>query len=416
MALRVFHTADWHLGQSFHGFDRDHEHGCFLAWLLDRLEERRPDALLIAGDVFDTVNPSATAQRRYYAFLAEARRRVPALQIVITAGNHDAAARLEAPAALLDAFGISVVGTVTRAADGTIPPDRFIVPLQGADGEVEALALAIPFLRPADVPLVAAAADPYIDGIGELYRAVVACAEARRAAHHPDAALLALGHLHLARAEESRDSERRVVIGGAEALSAGIFPASLAYVALGHLHKPQGFEDGRICYSGSPVPLSFSERDYAHRVVELGFEQGRLVSMESLRVPRSVPFLRVPEAGAASTDALPTLLAVVAAQPDRPVEEQPFLEVHVAEDRPGPELRRTIEKALEGRPVRLALIKREPTASAAAAGEGPMVVQAADLNSLQPEDLLVEHHREKYAADPEPAVLQAFREIVLATP
>jgi exonuclease SbcD len=90
VSLRVFHTADWHLGQTFHAFDRDYEHGRFLEWLLQALAERKPDALLIAGDIFDTINPSAAAQKRYFGFLAEARRRLPALQIVVTAGNHDA--------------------------------------------------------------------------------------------------------------------------------------------------------------------------------------------------------------------------------------------------------------------------------------------------------------------------------------
>jgi exonuclease SbcD len=70
--LRILHTADWHLGQSFHGYDRDYEHARFLEWLLQTMAERRPDALLIAGDIFDSVNPPATAQRRVYDFLAQA--------------------------------------------------------------------------------------------------------------------------------------------------------------------------------------------------------------------------------------------------------------------------------------------------------------------------------------------------------
>ena len=91
----VFHTADWHLGQSFCGFDRDYEHRCFLDWLLSEMQSQRPDALIIAGDVFDTINPSAVAQKRFYNFLADAHAALPRLQIVLTAGNHDAGARLD---------------------------------------------------------------------------------------------------------------------------------------------------------------------------------------------------------------------------------------------------------------------------------------------------------------------------------
>jgi exonuclease SbcD len=411
MSLRVLHTADWHLGQTFHSFDRDHEHARFLEWLLDRLEERRPDALLIAGDVFDTINPSATAQRRYFCFLAEARRRMPALQIVITAGNHDAAARLEAPAPLMEALGIAVVGTVARAADGAIALDRFVIPLRNAAGTVEALALAVPFLRPADVPVVADARDAYLDGIRELYRQIVSHAEETRSHAHPGAALIALGHLHLSGGEESRDSERRVVIGGSEALAPDIFPASLAYVALGHLHKPQHFDNGRICYSGSPIPLSFSERDYEHRVLELTFEAGRLVNSKTLPIPRFAGLVRIPDHDAAAVERLPELIAALSLDATRPAEEHPFVEVHILEERPNPELRRTVEQALEGKPLRLALIKRVLEGSERA-DTLPGLAAAADLNSLQPEDLVADHHREKYGTDPDPAMLQALREIV----
>ena len=102
MSLKIIHTADWHLGQTFFGYDRDEEHEAFLSWLIDILTLRQTDVLLIAGDVFDVANPSAAAQRRFFRFLREANRRNPQLQIVIIAGNHDSAARLEAPIPLLE--------------------------------------------------------------------------------------------------------------------------------------------------------------------------------------------------------------------------------------------------------------------------------------------------------------------------
>ena len=102
MALKLIHTADWHLGQTFFGYDREAEHEAFLGFLTNLLVERETDVLLIAGDVFDVTNPSAGAQRRFYRFLREANRLNPGLQIVIIAGNHDSAIRLEAPNPLLE--------------------------------------------------------------------------------------------------------------------------------------------------------------------------------------------------------------------------------------------------------------------------------------------------------------------------
>lgn len=92
--MKLLHTSDWHLGQSLNQYDRSFEHTQFLAWLLDTLEAEKVDALVIAGDVFDSTNPSAASQAQLYQFLTQARQRVPHLGIVITAGNHDSPGRL----------------------------------------------------------------------------------------------------------------------------------------------------------------------------------------------------------------------------------------------------------------------------------------------------------------------------------
>jgi len=418
MSLRILHTADWHLGQTFHGYDRDPEHAAFLEWLLTTLIERKPDAVLLAGDVFDTVNPSALSQRRFYTFLAAARTALPRLQFVITAGNHDAAARLEAPSGLFEAFQIRVVGTVPRDASGQLRPESFIVPLSNAQGVVEALVIAVPFLRPADVPALPGSNDPYLDGIKELYRLTTAAAEQLRAAVHPQAVLIALGHCHLSGAAESHDSERRLVIGGAESLRPDTFPASLAYVALGHLHKPQEIDGGRIRYCGSPIPLSFSEKDYEHRVLELTVNAGRVVSVTPLLIPRFAPLLRVPSRGAVALDAVLQQLDTLAAGPTVAAARWPYLEVHVLDDGPDPRRRHRIETALQGKAVRLASIKLvapardggNATANAAAAA----LADAATLNTLDAEILMTEAYQEKYGAPPGLELLACLREILMA--
>ncbi|RYE89774.1 MAG: exonuclease subunit SbcD, partial [Myxococcales bacterium] len=150
--MRLLHTADWHLGHTLRDWARDHEHDLFLSWLLDTLESEQVDALLVCGDVFDTTNPSAQAQLQWYRFLAQARRRMPDLQVVVIGGNHDAAGRLEAPNPILEALAIEVVGALPRSASAA-PAERLMVPLRRG-GQVRAWAAAVPFLRPADLPLV----------------------------------------------------------------------------------------------------------------------------------------------------------------------------------------------------------------------------------------------------------------------
>lgn len=410
--LTVFHTADWHLGQSFFGFDRDFEHAAFLDWLLQELQSRQPDALLVAGDVFDSINPSAISQRRYYNFLARAHVVLPSLQIVITAGNHDAGARLEAPSELLNSLNVTVVGTVSRDEQGTIDLRKFLVPLKGRSGSIEAIALAIPFLRPSDVPLLSDASDPYLDGIRELYRQATNAALEYRAEHCPDAALIAMGHCHLTGGQESTDSERRLVIGGAEALNADTFAAEVSYVALGHLHKPQYFRDGSIRYCGSPIPLSFAETGYDHQVLQLAFANGQLNAVNALPIPRSASLKAVPSHGAASIDEILLQLQSLELDGSLPSEQHPFLEVRVLEDQPDPTRRKRIEEALDGKPIRLASIKVESAARRAEV-EDANVEQHFDLKTINPEEIFLSAHLEKYGTAADDALINAFREILL---
>ena len=110
--MKILHTADWHLGQTFYEYDRREEHLHFLEWLKQQIRQHEIDVLLIAGDVFDSPNPSAESQRMYYRFLREVTSENPSLQIIIIAGNHDSAARLEAPNPLLEDMNVTVRGVV----------------------------------------------------------------------------------------------------------------------------------------------------------------------------------------------------------------------------------------------------------------------------------------------------------------
>ncbi|MFM7056451.1 MAG: exonuclease SbcCD subunit D C-terminal domain-containing protein [Planctomycetota bacterium] len=410
--LTLFHTADWHLGQSFFGFGRDYEHAAFLDWLLVQLQEHQPEALLLSGDVFDTIHPSAAAQKMYYSFLARARHVQPELQLIITAGNHDAGGRLEAPAGLLESFRIHVVGTPLRPGASGLDLERLLIPIRGRSGAVEAFVVAMPFLRPADVPGVPDASDPWLDGIRVAYRQAVDFAVRQRDAIAPGAALIAMGHCHVAGGLETTDSERRLVVGHSEAVSPDIFPADLCYTALGHLHRAQAFQDGRVRYSGSPIPLSFTESGYRHQVLRLEFSGSQLTGIESLHVPRSVPLLTVPEQESEELEVLLPRLSALKSLPEVPLEQQPFLRVQVLETGPDPGRRTKIEQALEGCPVRLVQLQTQQAArldadSAAAANE---VLE--DLSSLQEEDVLMREFRKLYGREPDLSLLQAFHEVL----
>ena len=258
--MRILHTADWHIGQTLSGFSREAEHRAFLDHLGTLLLAHDVDALLVAGDVFDGINPSGEAQRMLYTALASYLRLRPGLTIVMIAGNHDPAARLEAPEAVLRALGVHVVGTMSSDLS------RHLIPLSDATG-IKAHVLAIPFLRAADLPGLTLEATQGPEGaVVTAVRALHASLTEAAIAAAKGLPLLAMGHLTCLGAEESQGAERPIRIGGEDAVPPSIYPAALCYVALGHLHKPQSLDGGRVRYSGSPFPLSASEIPYDHGV------------------------------------------------------------------------------------------------------------------------------------------------------
>ena len=411
--MRLLHTSDWHLGQTLHNFDRTYEHQCFLDWLLDTIVAEEADALLIAGDVFDNSNPSAVAQRQLYRFLQQARARAPQLDIVIIAGNHDSPGRLEAPGPLLEAHGTRVVGHVVRDAEGSIDLERFIVPLAGKDGTVKAWCVAIPFLRPGDVPRVASQAagddafDAYLAGIRLLYQQAYDLARERAAGGQ---AILAMGHCHMVGGDASPDSERRIVIGGTEALPASMFGPDVAYAALGHLHLAQRVgQQEHLRYSGSPLPLSFAEVGYRHQVLRIDLDGPRAAAIEPLHVPRAVELLRVPASPAPVKQAIAELVALDL--PDLPRDVWPYLEVRVLLEAPEPGLRAQVEAALEGKPVRLAKI--EPTRRVVTTAGVEPALSLDQLAQLQPDDIFRRLWQQRFGEDAPDDQLAAFTELLL---
>lgn len=408
--MRLIHTADWHLGQTLHQFDRSHEHQRFLDWLLDTLETEEADALLVAGDVFDTTNPSAASQRQLYRFLAEARRRMPRLNVVLTAGNHDSPGRLEAPEPFLEAFGSSVVGQVSRGGQES-QLEKLLVPLPDPTGQPRAWVMAMPFLRPADLPRVEGADDGYASGIEALHRQVFSLAASRR---QQGQAIIAMGHCHLTGGKESEESERRIVIGGAEAISSAIFDPGIAYVALGHLHLAQCIgTDGTRRYSGSPLPMSFSEIRYPHQVLVVDLDGENVGEVRPLRVPRPVELLCVPKQPAPLVEVVQALRAL--ALPQVPEPEQPYLLVRVSLTQPEPGLRAEIESALEGKPVRFCRIE-----TTHARGENPGAAWTApsvdQLNALAPADFFRKLYLHRFGEDAPGPLLAAFTELLNANP
>ncbi|MDX9735611.1 MAG: exonuclease SbcCD subunit D C-terminal domain-containing protein [Thermoanaerobaculia bacterium] len=406
--MRIVHTADWHLGHVLYDRDREAEHRAFLDWLLDLLEKESVDVLLLCGDVFEGANPPASALALWYGFLADASRRCRGLQVVVVAGNHDSPARLEAPAPVLAALSVNVVGFLPRA-EGEVDVERLVVPLrERSSGEVAAWVAAVPFLRLGDLPGGEATPACVVDGVRGIYANALEAARAKRKAGQ---ALLATGHCYVEGMRLSDESERKVLGGNQHPLPVDVFPADVDYVALGHLHFPQQVGGrGNVRYSGSPLPLSLDEDVYPHQVCLVELQGGRCGAVKTVRVPRSVTILRLPDEPAPLAEVLALLEKLPAAPPREAGEpdRRPWLEVRVRLEGSEFGYQGDIAEALEGKDARLVKITPQRTGSGETLADGA----GTSLSDLTPETVFRKLW-ERENADPVPAELEAaFHELV----
>jgi len=288
-SFRLLHTADWHLGKTLNDQSREEEHALFLKWLLEAIDHHEVDAILLAGDVFDSANPPQSALSLYYNFVADLFKR-PACSLTVISGNHDSASLLEAPKQALKALNVHVTGTMAGE-----PADRLLI-LEKEGKQCLTVAM-LPFLRDRDLRTGRAGESrdeitrELTSGIAQRYR------EAAEALPKGCPAI-ATGHLTVAGSRTS-DAEREIHIGGLGSVTADIFPEEFSYIALGHLHRPQAAGTAaHVRYSGSPIPLSFSEHTDEKEVRILDID-AKGVTHHGLEIPlfRQLSQIRTTVAG-----------------------------------------------------------------------------------------------------------------------
>lgn len=382
------------------------------------MQDQSVDVLLIAGDIFDTANPPAQALELWYSFLANCAARLPHLSVVVVGGNHDSAARLDAPAELLAALNVQVLGGARNNGDPRSPEDM-VLRLEPHNPEDAPLWIAaVPFLRPVDLPRIeeTQGVDPLVEGVRAYYQEVFEQLVARAGADEPK---IAMGHLYLRKGKLSELSERKILGGNQHAVPADVFPEWLDYVALGHLHRAQAVGRDRIQYCGSPIPLAMDERHYRHQVNLISLSKaGDPLNLEAIRVPRTVPLARIPDQGSASLDeVLVGIEEVLAKAPflrpegsalgdlDNP---EAFLEVCVQLTEPDPELRAKVEKACEAKGHQLSSLIVEYAGVKTALGDQ---VEQQELRQLEPSQVLCAMHQARFGAEPLPSLLTAFHEL-----
>ncbi len=402
--MKIIHTADLHLGNVFHQHSRVEEHRHFFQWLLQTLREETPDALIISGDIFDTPNPSVEVQRLFFDFLTDCTDQNEGMQVVIIAGNHDSGARLETAEALLQQHNIYVRGTVHRTGD-SYDFERNILPLSTRhSSEAAVVCYALPFLRAIDYPhgmSVEEGLKHYLEQMDKYHKK----------SDFKSLPVVVAAHFYAVGAyvNEVEHSER-LVVGGQDAVSVGNMAKRYAYTALGHIHKAQAVNDlDTVRYAGSPIPLSFSERDYQRSVTLLNIDEGGNTEVSTLDYTPLCVLLTLPKYGYASPEKLLSLLAELPEDDGtQPQETWPFLELRVEISQPEPELRAQIVQQLSNKAVRFCRVATNLAHSGERKAED-LPSLANNLEQISPLDLAQRHYQERFDNEMPDALLQRFK-------
>jgi len=263
--MRLIHTSDWHFGKKFLGVDMLPLQETFCDWFVDLVAQEHIDCVLVSGDLFERPNP----RDEVIDLLDDVLHRISATgaSIVLISGNHDSAERLHFGTRFMSGGGLYIRTERREPTDIAAP-----VTVTGRDG-VEVDVLPLPYLDPERVALAAGT----VRNHESVLRAVL---EHRRAAVRNPQHTIAMAHAFVT-GGTSTDSEKNLMMGGTGAVPADLFD-DFGYVALGHLHRPQELGDGRLIYSGTPMPYSFSEEhDKSIRVVDFDghrFESATIAS------------------------------------------------------------------------------------------------------------------------------------------
>lgn len=346
--MRIIHTSDWHLGQYFFTKSRAAEHQAFLSWLTGQVEQYQVDAIIVAGDIFDTTSPPSYARELYNQFIVRLQK--TGCQLVILGGNHDSVATLNESRELLSYLNTQVIASVLEQ------PQQQVIVLNNRQGDAAAILCAIPFIRTRDVVTSQAgqsSGEKHLalqQAIADHYQQIYQLALNKRQEYAQPIPIIATGHLTTVGASTT-DSVRDIYIGTLDAFPAQAFPPA-DYIALGHIHRPQIVaKSEHIRYSGSPIALSFDEAGQQKSVVLVEFQQANLQSITLLPVPEFQP-MRLIKGDIAQIE------AELAAFSDYSAERPIWLDIEVISQHYLNDVQRHIQQLVEPLPVEVVLLRR----------------------------------------------------------
>lgn len=402
--MKIIHTSDWHIGRTLYGRKRYEEFEAFLNWLSELIEKENIDALLVAGDIFDTSTPSNRAQEIYYRFLCRVSLSC-CRHVIVIAGNHDSPSFLNAPKELLRVLNVHVTGSAPENLSYEV------LVLKDPADKPELIVCAVPYLRDRDIRTVEAGESiedkniKLVQGIKDHYGCVcqIAREKQKEAGNIP---IVAMGHLFTAGGKTvDGDGVRELYVGSLAHVGRDILPSFIDYIALGHLHVPQKTGDSEnMRYSGSPIPMGYGEANQKKSVVLVEFEknesENNTPKISLLPVPTFQELIKISGDIDSITEKINEL---------KNSSSKAWLEIEYTGDDIAANLRESIDEAVAGSEIEVRKIRNKRIID--------RIISRMDeeetLDDLNVEDVFTRClDAQKIPEDKRPVLMEAYKEII----
>ncbi|MBR2606994.1 MAG: exonuclease SbcCD subunit D C-terminal domain-containing protein [Bacteroidaceae bacterium] len=391
--MKIIHTSDWHLGHSFYGYERTEEHLSFLKQLCQIICNENPDALIVSGDIYDSVVPSITAQKLYNRMILELRAAAPTMKIIITAGNHDSSSRLELNGELWNAFDVKIIGNIERI-DNNVNYEKHIIKISDSDNKSKGYIIAVPYIYHANYP---ATNDETHSRMRNFHQELINRVKERNTSNRP---IIMTGHLAVSGADIKGHETKhtRLVYESLEEFGEGY-----DYLALGHIHRPQAVTGNKKArYSGSPIPMSFDE-DYPHTVSILEIENnGSVPIVREIKTDPLIPICIIPEKGGDINE----ILERIASLPN----EKSYIRIKLkVKDVIPMNERLLIENSFSGKEAILCEIQpiRETSADSAQRN-----IAIEEIKNISPLEIAMDYYQQHFGSKMDEELQQMLRESI----
>ena len=380
--MRIIHTSDWHIGQSFYNYSRDDEHRHFAKQLANEISRLKPDALIVAGDIFDVAVPSIQAQRLLVEILTMLHDACPSMKIVLIAGNHDSASRLDIHAPLWHNINVDIVAGVNHDK----PAETHIIKVKSSNGKLLGNIVAVPYIAEYNYSrygLPSADTDETPEKLIQNFHQSL-LDEAQK----DNVPVIMTAHLAVAGAESWSHDQSKLSYHSVDMMGSGY-----DYLALGHIHHPSTItKDNSLArYCGSPFKLSFDEEfNHTVSVVSINFHDEKpLVSeIEIAPLYKSIKFPDTP------TDSLSTLELIKGLKPSN----GDYIRIDIVCDKPvDVSIRHKIEEIVSEKGYRFCLVNTISTKSPKVENDAkPVFLSAESIRKANPIEIARNYYAIKY--------------------